>query len=172
MEGLPVNQAPLRAASDAHHHLAWSITNRSLPLPIPEKEFVQAEREICRAQGRLPRSRSEDETTMDRIGEVQPGISTARSGDLFPVCRRRPVRPMGSLWTGQCVVGQSDDDDGFGSEGTSQFIGFFPLPGERCPSGAAFLIRTYIHTRLHCGALSRRFLVYGHSWATQPQSKT
>jgi hypothetical protein len=35
--------------------------------------------------------RNNDEPTMDGIGEVQYGVSTARSGNLFPVCRRRPV---------------------------------------------------------------------------------
>jgi hypothetical protein len=35
--------------------------------------------------------RNNDEPTMDGIGEVQYDLSTARSGNLFPVCRRRPV---------------------------------------------------------------------------------
>jgi hypothetical protein len=41
--------------------------------------------------------RNNDEPTMDGIGEVQYGVSTARSGNLFPVCRRRPVWPLGRL---------------------------------------------------------------------------
>jgi hypothetical protein len=48
----------------------------------------------------------EDEHTMDGIGEVQLGIPTVRSGDLFPVSCRGPVWPLGRLWTAQCVVGQ------------------------------------------------------------------
>src|SRR5947209_9633882 len=35
--------------------------------------------------------RNNDEPTMDGIGEVQYGLSTAHSGNFFPVCRRRPV---------------------------------------------------------------------------------
>src|SRR5262249_27040818 len=43
---------------------------------------------------------------MDQIRDVELGLSTPRSGDLFPVCRRRPVWPLGRLWAAQCVVGQ------------------------------------------------------------------
>src|SRR5213593_4392531 len=43
---------------------------------------------------------------MDRIGDGQLGISTLRSGDLFPVCRRRPIWTVGRLWTARCGVGQ------------------------------------------------------------------
>ena len=39
-------------------------------------------------------------------GDVQLGIRPPRSGGLFPVCRRRPVWPLGRLWAAQCVVGQ------------------------------------------------------------------
>jgi hypothetical protein len=35
--------------------------------------------------------RNNDEPTMDGIGEVQCDLSTARSGNLFAFCRRRPV---------------------------------------------------------------------------------
>jgi uncharacterized membrane protein YphA (DoxX/SURF4 family) len=42
---------------------------------------------------------------MDGIREVQLGISAACSGDLFPVCRRRPVWHLGRLWSAQCGVG-------------------------------------------------------------------
>src|SRR5262245_44322302 len=43
---------------------------------------------------------------MDRIVDVQLGIPTPRSGDLVPVCRRRPVWPLGHLWTAQRIVGR------------------------------------------------------------------
>lgn len=43
---------------------------------------------------------------MDGFGEDQLGVSTARTGDLFSVCRRRPLWHLGRLWTAQCFVGQ------------------------------------------------------------------
>jgi hypothetical protein len=53
-----------------------------------------------------PGPESDNEPTMEGIGEVQLGISTARAGGLFPVRRRGPVWHLGRLWTAQCVVGQ------------------------------------------------------------------
>src|SRR4029079_7654608 len=41
-----------------------------------------------------------------RISEVQLSISTARSGNLFYVCRRRPVWSLGCSQTARCIVGQ------------------------------------------------------------------
>ena len=38
------------------------------------------------------------ESTINGTGEVQFGISTVRIGNLFPVCRRGPLWPLGRLW--------------------------------------------------------------------------
>jgi len=50
--------------------------------------------------------RSDDDPTIDGIEEVQLGIFTARTGNLFPVCRGGPLWHLGLLWTAQCVLGR------------------------------------------------------------------
>jgi hypothetical protein len=42
---------------------------------------------------------------MDEIGDVQFGVSTACSRDLFPVCRGRPIWTLGCLRAGERVLG-------------------------------------------------------------------
>ena len=48
----------------------------------------------------------DDELTMVGINKVELGVSTARLGDLFPVCRRRPMWPLGRLRAAQRILGQ------------------------------------------------------------------
>ena len=53
-----------------------------------------------------PELRSDVESTINGTGEVQFGISTVRIGNLFPVCRRGPLWPLGRLWPAERVVGR------------------------------------------------------------------
>src|SRR6516165_10219384 len=79
-------------------HLGWGRGGNASRGPLRLRDH--------RALKSRPRLRSDVEPTIDGTGEVKFAISTARAGNLFPVCRRGPLWPLGRLWPAERVVGR------------------------------------------------------------------